>query len=310
MADVLVGVDGGGTRTRVMLTDFDGNVIARGDGPATLVDRDQPGKTALLLDTIVRRTIDEAGVSRPVAAMWAGLAGAGQGRVREILTSELGTISRDLIRQFEIGTDVDAAVADAFGDSAGIVLIAGTGSVVLVSRPDGSRFTVGGWGARLGDEGSGFALATAALRAVLRAHDGRGMETALRELLEVIGLSRPEELVDWISRATKREVAALAPEVVRIATDGDSVAERLRAECVEELRKMLYAAILGLGTDFPGVRDVAFVGGLIKPGRPLRLEAERVARDLGLQVVDRDVIPERGAARLAAKLFHAGSLSD
>jgi len=290
-----------------MLTDFDGNAVGRGEGPPTLVDRDHPGKTALLLDTIVRRTIDEAGVARPVAAMWAGLAGAGQARVREVLKGELAEISRDLIRVIDIGTDVDAAVEDAFGSGPGIVLIAGTGSIVLVSRPDGSRFTVGGWGARLGDEGSGFALATAALKALLRAHDGRSMPTALTGLLDTIGLSEPEQLVDWMSRASKREVAALAPHVVRIANDGDSVAGRLKGESLEELRRLLYAAIIRLDEEFPQVREVAFVGGLIKQERPLRAEAEQVATDLGLEVLQREVVPERGAAAMALKLVGAGA---
>lgn len=305
MPDVFVGVDGGGTRTRVLLTDADGNEVGRGDGSATLVDRDHPGKTAVLLDTIVRRTIDEADVPRPVTAMWAGLAGAGQERVRSRLQEELAGLSSDLIRTIGIGTDVDAAVQDAFGTAPGIVLIAGTGSVVLVSRPDGTRFTVGGWGARLGDEGSGYALAMSALRAILRAHDGRAQPTRLVGLLDTLGLERPEELIDWIAQASKREVAALAPTVVRFADEGDDVAARLKNESVSELRRLLYAAVTRLGDDLPSVREVALVGGLVKPDRPLRADAERVVFDLGLRIVDRDVIPERGAAALARSLVPA-----
>lgn len=302
MVEVVVGVDGGGTRTRVLLTDLDGNVVARGDGSSTLVDRDHPGKTAVLLDTIVRRTIDEADVPRPVAAMWAGLAGAGQENVRKRLLDELNGLSRDLIRKIGLGTDVDAAVHDAFGEGPGIVLIAGTGSVVLVSRPDGTRFTVGGWGSRLGDEGSGYALSMSALRAILRAHDGRGQPTELTGLLETLRLSSPDQLIDWISQASKREVAALAPTVVRCAREGDPVARRLKEEAVGELRRLLYAAVTRLGDDGAYVKEVAMVGGLVKPDRPLRAEVEQVVRDLGLEVVLRDVIPERGAAALAAAM--------
>ncbi len=302
MPDVFVGVDGGGTRTRVLLTDSDGNEVGRGDGASTLVDRDHPGKTAVLLDSIVRRTIDEAGVPRPVAAMWAALAGAGQASIRAQLKEELAGLSKNLIGKIGIGTDVDAAVHDAFGSGPGIVLIAGTGSVVLVSRPDGTHFTVGGWGARLGDEGSGYALSLAALQSILKAHDGRGQRTALTGLLEPLGLAKPEQLIDWMSKASKREVAALAPSVVRFADEGDAVALRLKNEAVGELRRMLYAAVTRLGDDGPHVREVAMVGGLIKPGRPLRAEAEQVARDLGLVVIDREVVPERGAAQLARAL--------
>ncbi len=302
MPDVLIGVDGGGTRTRVLLTDFDGNELAHGDGPPTLVDPDKPEESAILLDAIVRRTVDDAGVPRPVAAMWAGLAGAGRESVRERLRATLNEISRDLLRALDVGTDVDAAIFDAFGDGPGIALIAGTGSVVLVNAPDGRRIKVGGWGVQLGDEGSGYALARDALRGVLWAHDGRGPATALTELLGDLGLDQPDELIDWASKARKREVAALAPRVVEIADRGDAVAEALRADAVGELRRMLASALTRLGDARKDVEEVALVGGLVKPGRALRKDVERVVAELGLRVVTEDVVPERGAARLARRL--------
>ena len=303
MSDVLIGVDGGGTRTRVLLIDFEGNTIARGDGTATLVDPDRPEEAALRLDAIVRRTVDDAGVARPVSAMWAGLAGAGRESTRERMREALGKMSGDLIGTLDIGTDVRAAFHDAFGDGPGIALIAGTGSIVLVHAPDGRRFTVGGWGTRLGDEGSGFALAREALRAVLWAHDGRGPATALSRLLGDLDLSEPEELIDWASKATKRDVAALAPRVAEIAAAGDEVAAALRSEAVGQLGLLLEAALARLGDDRGAVQEVALVGGLVKPGRALRSEVEAVVRELGLSVVPRDIVPERGAAELARGLL-------
>jgi len=303
VSDVLIGVDGGGTRTRVLLVDFDGNIIAQGDGSATLVDPDRPEDAALLLDAIVRRTIDDAGVARPVAAMWAGLAGAGRKATRERLRTALESMSGGLIGVLDIGTDVRAAFHDAFGHGPGIALIAGTGSIALVHAPDGRRFTVGGWGTRLGDEGSGFALAREALRAVLWAYDGRGPETALLALLEDIGLSDPEELIGWASTATKRDVAALAPRIAEIADAGDPVAITLRSDAVGQLRRMLEAALDRLGDDRGEIHEVALVGGLVKPGRALRPEVEAVVLDLGLAVVPREIVPERGAAELARDLL-------
>ena len=90
--------------------------------------------------------------------------------------------------------------------------------------------------------------------------------------------------------------------MIRFADEGDSVAKRLKDESVGDLRRMLYAAVKRLGDDGPHVREVAMVGGLVKPGRPLRAEVEQVVRDLGLTVIERDVVPERGAAALARQL--------
>ena len=305
-SDVLIGVDGGGTRTRVLVLDFEGNEVARGDGRATLVDPERPEEAALLLDAIVRRTLDDAGVARPAAAMWAGLAGAGREATRERLRTALGAISEDLIGRFDIGTDVAAAFHDAFGDAPGIALIAGTGSIVLVQAPGRERFTVGGWGVHLGDEGSGYALAREALRAVLWAHDGRGPATELSVLLAELEMSEPAELIDWVSRASKRDVAALAPRVVEIASAGDPVALWLRDEAVGHLKRMLEAAVDRLGGHRDSVKTVALVGGLVKPGRPLRDQMEAVVHGLGLQVHDGEIVPERGATELARSLLATG----
>ena len=173
----VAGVDGGGTRTRVLLLARDGATAGRAEGPAALVRPDRPAAAARVVADTVRRAAEAAGVALPLPALWAGLAGAGRPRVRRALEAAL----RDerIARAVRVGTDVEAAFHDAFGGGPGIVVVAGTGSVVLGAAEDGRRLQVGGWGGVMGDEGSGYHIGVSALRAIAAATDRRGPPTAL-----------------------------------------------------------------------------------------------------------------------------------
>ncbi len=301
--EVFIGIDGGGTRTRVCLADRQGKVLGQGEGSASLVDPEAPSKAALLVDTIVRRVMNEHNIARPATAMWAALAGAGRLETQRRVRDELREISGDLVKKIGVGTDVDAAVEDAFQGSPGIVLIAGTGSIAFALDQEGNRLTVGGWGSQLGDEGSGYAIGRDGLSALLWAADGRGPETALTGLLGELDLEAPQELVNWVARATKRDIAALAPIVVRYADEGDQEAQRVVDKATTDLRKHLEALVSRMGTR--GVREVALVGGLIVPGRAMRTRVEWIIGELELTVLQREVLPDRGAAGLARAMADA-----
>ena len=91
--------------------------------------------------------------------------------------------------------------------------------------------------------------------------------------------------------------------MVEIASEGDPVALWLRDEAVAHLKRMLEAAVDRLGDHRDAVTTVALVGGLVKPGRPLRDRVEEVVGELGLQVHEGEIVPERGATELARSLL-------
>jgi N-acetylglucosamine kinase-like BadF-type ATPase len=114
--------------------------------------------------------------------------------------------------------------------------------------PDGSQRRQGGYGWRMGDEGSAYALGEAALRAAGRAHDGRGEATTLTEALCRQSRSASfNDLVRWSVAATPAEVAALATAVLAAAEAGDAVASTLVAEAARSLAGM----VAGLGPEWP-----------------------------------------------------------
>lgn len=304
----VVGVDGGGTRTRAVIVDHEGRELGRAESRGALASAGTPGAAAAAVSEAVRAAASEAGAALPATGLWAGLAGAGAAAARLAVQKELA--GAGLADRVVVGTDAEAAFRDAFGDGPGILLIAGTGSIAWARGPSGEVVRVGGWGERLGDEGSGFAMGRAALRAVVRAEDGRGAATELAaRLLSHLGLAGPEQLVSWAEGAGKGDVAALAPIVASVAADGDRAAARIVDETVAELSDHLGAAVERAGP-WPRPPELALWGGLLQEGGALAGASERIVAGCGARLVSRPLDPAMGAARLALAQSDGFSAAD
>lgn len=297
---IVVGVDGGGTRASAVAIDETGRELVRLQGAAGILEGGRTGEMVKRLATIVRSVLEKAEAAIPCDAVLFALAGAGREPQRTQVEAALR--SERLGRHLEVVTDAEAAFHDAFADAPGILLISGTGSIAWGRGPEGTRRRVGGWGARMGDEGSGFAIALAGLRAVARAADGRDQPTGLTDaLLLEPGLNDPESLVRWAESARKKDIASLAPTVIRLG-DSDPAAREILADAVGELVLHVAAIADQLGPWEHGPR-VALAGGLIAPGRPLhdRVRSGLEERIPGIEVSEKTIDGARGAADLALR---------
>jgi len=300
MSEFSIGVDGGGTRTRAVVVDEEGRELARAEGEAALADPVRPEVAAGAIADTVRRAAAEAGTELPCSALWAGVAGTGRETVRSGLEIALGRMG--LARRVHVGTDVEAAFHDAFGDGRGILLVAGTGSIAWGRNDDGREGRVGGWGTLLGDEGSGYAIGLESLRRVARNADGRGPETQLRDaILGATGIATIDELVGWAAGADKADIAALAPVVSESSRRGDAVAGEILVKAVEELSGHVLAVLTNLGPwRFPP--SVSLGGGLLGKGGPLRRAVEVAMSEHRLTIRPDEPDAARGAAALARRL--------
>lgn len=327
--DRWIGVDGGGTRSRAVVGDAQGREFGAADGGPGLIDATDPAGAVRAVTEVVRAAAGTAQVALPVKGLWAGLAGAGQEAARAAV--EAGLRDAGLAGKVVVGTDGEAAHADAFGDGAGVLLVVGTGSVVRAVGPGGGVVTVGGWGQLLGDEGSGYGIGLDGLRGVMRASDGREPRTTLtRALLEATGEAEPRDLVGWAARATKGEIAALSVPVARAAREGDTVAARVIHRALAAIREHLVAALEGVAggggvaapeglaapeeeagrekaapeqaAGWDGRPAVAMVGGLIGEEGVLMEAVKGIVLDLGCDVHPGAVVPERGALLRATRM--------
>lgn len=300
MADFFIGVDGGGTRTRALITNERGREVGRAEGPPSLADPGRPEVAAGVIAEVARTACEQAGAPVPAAALYAGVAGTGRETTRSGV--ELALQREGVARRVRVGTDVSVTFADAFEDGPGILVLAGTGSIAWGRAEDGHEARVGGWGSIIGDEGSGYGIGREALRRVARDADGRGPDTELSAaILSRLGLDSLDELVGWSHEASKADIAGLVPVVVEQSRKGDAVAGEILVRAVEELEGHVLTLLQTLGPWGQAPR-VALAGGLLEPGRALREPLRKVLFQHHLKQVDHQPVAVRGAVKLARGL--------
>ena len=301
---VVVGVDGGGSKTRVLVADGRGEQLGSYEGAASAVRPGAVEHSADVIATCVREALAASGVAdeRP-AALCVGVAGVGRPAEREQLWHAL--MQHDLANELSIVPDAQVALDDAFGDGPGILLVAGTGSVAFARGPTGAEARVGGWGPVCGDEGSGAWIGRRALSVVTAALDGREPETSLvGAVLTAAELNEPAELVAWAAAATPAHLATLAATVVSVAEGGDLRANSILDLAAEELALHVRTLARQLFADERAACPVALAGGLLRAGSALRKRLEHRLKSSapGAQIVPGEVRPERGAMRAALAL--------
>lgn len=259
----LVGIDGGGSTVRVVVTTPALDILGQSDGGAANPSAVGAASAAEAIRDALCAALEAADVSpERVDAVGIGVAGAA--------ASHSATWLREVVAAVTPGArvvpsaDYEIALAGALGRRRGVLVLAGTGSLAYGVNARGRSALVGGWGYLLGDEGSGFWLGLEGLRAVVRAADGRAPATALSAaLLGELHFAEPRDLISWLYRAdTPRtpEIARLAGHVLAAAERGDAVACQLIDRAADELALAARAVIRALNMRQPAI---AFAGGLL-----------------------------------------------
>ena len=305
MSAIVVGVDGGGTKTRVIVADESGKPLADLEGPASAVRPGQAERSAEVIAETVRRALDEAEMSNVVPrVICVGVAGVGREPERQALWQALA--GRELADEVVVHADATIALDDAFGDGAGVLLIAGTGSVAFGRSPAGVVARCGGWGPNIGDEGSGAWIGRRALSVVTAASDGREPETALTgAILTAAQVNDVNDLIAWAAGATPAMLATLAPAVISEADAGDLRSNAILSMAVEELVLDVRALARELFMDERAAVPVALTGGLLRRGTTLRKRLEQRMKSAvpGAQLQGGDVDAARGAVRGALRFL-------
>ena len=266
-APLYLGIDGGGSRcTAVLATSSASSIseLGRGHGgPANAGTVGMPAATASV-DEAIEEAFAAAGLNRvSVAAACLGLAGAGRAAVRE----EWGAWAhrRGLASEVEVVPDGVPAFGGDGEPPWGVLVIAGTGSIVWGRRKEGSLERCGGRGGLVGDECSGYVVALAGLRAAVRMVDGWGPETRLfdRALIR-FGVVTAADLLATLAQPgiARGRIAAFAEDVVAMAVAGDGVADRILADATADLSQQAASLARRLGFR-AGEYPLRVAGGLL-----------------------------------------------
>lgn len=259
----VIAVDGGGTRCRLVLAEGEARVAVTA-GPANVATDFE----AALGE--IRRGIDDlaAAAGRDAAAIAAlpaylGLAGASERAICARVEAALP------FARVRVEEDRAPALAGALGPADGAIAHCGTGSFFGLQRGGVPRF-VGGWGARLGDEASGFWVGRRALTLTLDAVDGLRPISPLAERF-LARWGSPAGLVAFATGAGTDAIGALAPEVVAAAEARDAIGRAVLAEGAAHVAATLTA--IGWG---PGLA-IALTGGLAPAYTPYLPETMQAA---------------------------------
>ncbi len=305
MTRLVVGVDGGGTKTHVIVADGKGAELSSVTGSASAVIPGEAEHSAEVIERLLRDALEACDMGdATVNALCIGVAGVG--RDAEFTAFFKAISDRSLADELEVLPDAVVALEDAFADEPGILLIAGTGSVSYGRGPTGRLARCGGWGPTAGDEGSGAWIGRRALSVITASSDGREPETALLgAVLTHLQLGTPEELIPWAAAASPALLAQLATPVMAAAAAGDLRANSICTMAAEELVLHVRTLARQLFTDERAAIPVAVAGGLMHRGTYLRKIVELRLKSAvpGVVLHHEDVIPARGAVRNALRML-------
>jgi len=309
MSAIVIGVDGGGTKTRAWVSDERGQQLGSADGPGSAVRPGEADRSAEVIAATAREALASCEMTHVTPkVLCVGVAGVGREPDRQALWQAL--MSRDVAEEIVVHADAAIALDDAFGDGAGILLIAGTGSVAFGRGPTGVGARCGGWGPMCGDEGSGAWIGRRALSIVTASADEREPPTSLvGAILTAAQVDDVHGLVAWAAAATPADLATLAPIVASVADAGDLRANSLLSMASEELVLHVRTLARQLFGDERASIPVAFAGGLLSPGAPLRKRVEQRMKTAvpGAQLRTEEVVPVRGAIRGALRYLGVGA---
>ncbi len=204
---------------------------------------------------------------------------------------DMRMLSNDIMIGLRAGTSSVVAMA----------IISGTGSNGYAIDADGDEAWVSGRGHLMSDEGSGYSIAVAGLRAATMSEDGRGPITRISEkLFKKLNVQSTQELLPIVYAPdfSKGSVAELNKIVEEAAVEGDRIAKRIHDEAADQL--ILMAKTLHDRLHFVRLKlDTVLIGGTINKNKELQKRFFRRARRLSwMNVIPLTDDPVEGALRM------------
>ena len=259
--NLVLAVDGGGTRTRASIVDGE-QVLAHAESGSIKRLRVGAEVAEENLRAVLNDVYAQAGIAA-VRAASVGVASATMPGTTEWITAVLKDFNAELT---EVVGDEVIALDAAFHGGPVILQIAGTGSNTIGRAPDGSRETAGGWSSHLGDEGSGYWIGLHSVRRALKAFDREQPSQVLKRVGEIWGTPNLDDLVNLGDSTPGPDFAALAPAIHELAEAGDPVAIEVLKQAAADLVEfvLLVRAKLLRKHKIAGEVPVAWTGGIIE----------------------------------------------
>jgi N-acetylglucosamine kinase-like BadF-type ATPase len=261
MSKYVVGLDGGGTKTAVNVSDSHSNILYEFSSGAINYN----GESSENVEWNLKKIFDEIALRSDgfdeCECICIGVAGISNPQAKEALKNAVFNCGYK--GMLFIAGDHETALYGALGKPCGIILIAGTGSICYGKNNRGEEHRTGGFGYLIDDEGSGYSIGRDILSAVVRSFDGRIGNTVLTEMVfKQLEIASIHEVIEFVygSGVNKRDIAKLAPNLTAACAKNDPVSISIVDKCSNELVQLVIpvAEKLGLGSG-----DIAIAGSVL-----------------------------------------------
>lgn len=305
-------VDGGGSKTAVLLTDREGRTVAGGSfGGCSYPEIGFQGVEYVLNGALDALT-GKAGVAREeIAGAAFGIPCFGEDEEGDQAVDRL---IRGILPWAEICicNDVKLGWAGSLGLSPGIHVVAGTGAIAYGCNKEGEEARAGGWHEDFSDEGSGYWLGLRCLALAAKQADGRRKGGRVLELvMEELGISEPSALPSrYVKcyRGDRKKVASLQKVLLKAAREEDVQAKQAYEEAAKELAEGAAAVAGQLRFEGSEPVPVSYSGGIFKAGNIVLEPFEKFLSDRGLQLREPLAGPEQGGILLAVNQKEPGKI--
>ena len=267
MSQIILAVDGGATKTALTIRTVDGQELFSAASTGSnyqAIGRERVQQTFEKLLTQASEAIAEKTLTVAVFAI-AGIDTEQDARiVREIAETSIAN-SSFTVEKLLVENDVEATLLGIADSQPATLLISGTGAICF-SYNGKKMVRTGGWGHRVGDEGSGYWLGQQVVKAIFRAADGRSEPTILTDLvLNGHNLETVDGLLNWIYHAdyTNARLAGFSSYVQQAVELGDKIAIQISKKAANELALLATATLKKAGYDY-GAHPLFINGGVLK----------------------------------------------
>ncbi len=297
-----LGIDGGGTKSRLMAADDDGNLYGPYIGGSTNLNSNSMETITKNIQQLIDEFLKDQNLGAESITSFC-LGSAGVDRMQDVKTYTDILRNVPLLCPVQVVNDVEIALESETQGNPGVVIISGTGSVAVGKNGDNEVARAGGWGHLLGDEGSAYWIATQGIKKALHAFDGRGPKTMLVDRFCVeLALENVTDILDLVytPNFNKSDLAALALHVHYAAELNDAVSLQILDEAAEGL--YLHAKAIFAQLNLPKDSAIILSGGTIEGSKLLNAKLIDKLAPLSSKVKVRSQEPCFGAISLARKL--------
>ncbi len=294
----VIGIDGGGTNTTVIVSGMDGTVIGKYQLGALNINGQTYDSTEYTLTAIIRELETLQLSIKKCKGICIGAAGISNEDTQILFTLILRKLGMEGV--IKLVGDHEAALAGALEGRTGVILIAGTGSICYGVNESRVAYRAGGYGHMIDDAGSGYAIGLDILKAVVRQSDGRQEQTVLTEkLFRNLQVDTIGDLITWLYQPnrSKKEIAALAPLLEEGLAVKDKVSIAILEHSVKELTELAKAVLV----HFKESTSLVMSGSVLLKNKEIY---QLVCKHIKKEYPELDIIKMRGnAAEGAVKII-------